>query len=173
MQERAKAGGRWGRKRLSAAALAAGVGAIAGAAVMASGAGASVARDAGAPSCALVPSSLVKAVLGLPVGHVAASTPLPGQTRCLYPIGSNAMGVQIVFTAGSRAAFVQKEKAYTSGGALVVTGIGSGAFTPSISTSAGSTSDLYVFGSSNELDIAAIAPISKLEILAKRVAPQI
>ena len=39
--------------------------------------------------------------------------------------------------------------------------------------SAGSTSDLFVFGRSNELDIAAVAPIGRLEVLARRIAGQI
>lgn len=169
MDQHSNAAGRNGRHHRHVM-LVAGAAVLVGAALLAPGA---LARSTGAPSCALVPTSLVKSVLGVGVGRLTSSSPLPGQTRCLYSVGSNPMGVQIVFTAGSRAAFMQKEKAYTNGGALVVRGVGTAAFTPSISVSAGSTSDLYVFGRANELDIAAIAPISKLELLAKRLAPRI
>ena len=121
----------------------------------------------GQPSCKLATSAQVKAVLGLSVGPVKASTPFPGQTKCLYPIGSNALGVQIVFTSESKAAFQQKTKAYA--GALTVSGLGDGAFAPSVSTSAGSTSDLFVHKNNTELDLAAIVPLVKLETLAKLI----
>jgi len=162
-----------GRRRAVVAAASAGAAFLVGGSLAASGAFAASARSAGPPSCALVPSSMVSAVLGLPVGQVRVSSPLRGQIRCLYPEGSNQAAVQIVFTAGSRVAFAQKEKAYRNGGALAFTGIGDGAFTPSISTSAGSTSDLYAHQHSTELDIAAIAPISRLESLARKVVPHL
>ena len=131
----------------------------------------SATRDASHPSCDLAPTSMVRAVLGLAVGHVQASTPFPGQVKCIYPDPASGLPVQIVFTASGRAAFQQKEKAYRAGGAPTISGIGDSAFTASISTSPGSTSDLYLHRHATELDIAAIAPLSKLESLAKKITP--